>query len=206
MLGLQSCHSSESHRQVSAAPQKSGEALGDNRTSPTPSKQVPWPGTDTALLPGRGVCGKLCSQTAQSCPAGHSPVRVQAALLIQRSHSQIQPPFLCPPQLLWGALMALKAAESLSKAPQEPGECTDCAQQCPVPSAQCGTALPGKTSAQSRVRVGSRQLCRLRYLTPVPKKDPGKYKGCLPLSGTQSDSPCSQHLVSLTRQENKDTV
>lgn len=46
----------------------------------------------------------------------------------------------------------------------------------------------------------------LRYLTPIPKKDPGKCKGCLPLSGTQSDSPYSQHLLSLTRQENKDTV
>lgn len=46
----------------------------------------------------------------------------------------------------------------------------------------------------------------LRYLTPALTKDPGKCKGCLPLSGTQSDSPCSQHLVSLTRQENKDTL
>lgn len=46
----------------------------------------------------------------------------------------------------------------------------------------------------------------LRYLTPVTEKDPGKCKGCLPLSGTQSDSPYSQHLLSLTRQENKDTV
>lgn len=115
-----------------------------------------------------------------------------------------------PPRLLQGALMSLEPARFLSKAPQEPGECAGCWQRCPAPSAWCCTELPSKGSAHSWVMVGSRQFLQgpppLCYLTTVPNKDWGKCSGCLPRTGTQSDSPCSQHLVSLTRQENKDTT
>lgn len=133
ILGLQSWHGSESHQQVAAASQKSGEVLGNNQRSPTPAKEVSWLSTDTALLPGRGVCGKLCSQTPSHAPqvttlcyfklcfwsreaiAGHSLL-----FCVLPWHWKF------PLELLWGALVALKPARSLSKG--EPGECIDCPQ------------------------------------------------------------------------------
>lgn len=165
MLGLQRCRSSEGHQRAAAAPQKSGEALGNNRTSPTPAEEVPWPRTDTALLPIERSVVK---------PAARHPSHAQevTTLCSFRLHFQSREAtaghslLFCvlpwhwkfPPKLLQEDLMALKPVRFLSKAPCEPGECMDCPQQCPAPSAQCSTELPLKSSAHSWVRVGSRQL------------------------------------------------
>lgn len=145
----------------------------------------------------------------QTRPAAHNPVVLQAALLIQRSPSWTEPALLCsprhwrfPPKLLWEALFSLEPARFLSQAPQEHLAAHSDAQLLLHGAAQSCLLRALPTHRQQAAPAGATPTL-LSYLTPVPNKDRGNRSSCLPLTGTQSDSPCSQHLVSLTRQENK---
>lgn len=220
MLGLQSRHQQRGLPASRCSSSKIFVRLWRiSRAIPTPAEEVPQSRSDTASLPSRGVCGKPCSQPPQTCPAGHNPVLFQAALSIQRSHSRTQPALLCPPLALeipsqtpLGSLDGFRACQIPEQS--SPGARGTRWLLTAMPSSFCtalhgvafeGLCLLAGNGRQPAALTGATPTL-LRYLPSVPHKDWGKCSSCLPPTGTQSDSPCSQHLVSLTRQENKDTM
>lgn len=176
---------------------------GTTRASQTPAEQpvgpaVPLPHCPTVVVVARAYAAASPSPT---CPATHNPSAPLGCCLTHKSWKQAgQPTLLHPPPAAGhflpnfssedgaAASLASEPATILPKTAREPGAlphtstfegCSPpCSPPCPVP-----TALPQG---------------------PPLWRRPGVWRGCLPLTGTRSNSPCCQHLVSLTRQENKD--